>query len=277
MIIDFHTHVFPETIARKTIEKLEEMSTHSNANVKAFTDGTLDGLKRSMAKNGVDVSVVLPVMTKPEQFDTVNDYAARINGKDGIYSFGGIHPKCSDPEEKLDKIKAMGLKGVKLHPDYQETLITDPSYMRILKHCVKIGLYATVHSGVDIGFPETVHCSAQAAKEMIDKLYDGKADAEARIILAHLGAYEQWADVENLIVGKPVYLDLAFTMQHAPKDQIKRIIQKHGADRILFATDSPWSDQGKDIATFSALGLSENEEKKIKYENGCKILGISER
>ena len=85
MIIDFHTHIFPEKIASKTISVLEQ-----KAGISAFTDGTLEGLKRSMQESGVDWSVVLPVVTKPSQFQTVNTYAAEINGKNGIFSFGGI-------------------------------------------------------------------------------------------------------------------------------------------------------------------------------------------
>mgnify|MGYP004452568245 CR=1 FL=1 len=51
MIIDFHTHIFPDAIAQRTIEKLE-----AAANIKAHSDGTLTGLKTSMQKAGVDMT-----------------------------------------------------------------------------------------------------------------------------------------------------------------------------------------------------------------------------
>ena len=114
MIVDFHTHVFPEAIADKTISFLE-----NKANSHAHTRGTLEELKSSMKEAGIDYSVALSVVTKPSQFNTVNNYLAEINGKDGIISFGGLHPDCEDIEEKLDYIKELGLKGIKLHPDYQ--------------------------------------------------------------------------------------------------------------------------------------------------------------
>ena len=134
MIIDFHTHIFPEKIASKTISVLEQ-----KAGISAFTDGTLEGLKRSMQESGIDWSVVLPVVTKPSQFQTVNTYAAEINGKNGIFSFGGIHPDTENIEESLDFIKRLGLKGIKIHPDYQNCMIDDPRNIAILRYAISIG------------------------------------------------------------------------------------------------------------------------------------------
>ena len=104
MIVDFHTHIFPDKIAKKTIEKLEGI-----ANVKAFTDGREVSLISSMEEAGVDLSLVLPVVTKPEQFATINDFAARLNEKyqgksRRLFSFGGIHPDSPDYKRELRTI-----------------------------------------------------------------------------------------------------------------------------------------------------------------------------
>ena len=87
MIIDFHTHIFPDEIAPKTIPALEKVS-----GIKAATDGTLTGLLQSMEQTGVDISVIMPVVTKPAQFDKINAFAAKVNetyaGR--LISFGGF-------------------------------------------------------------------------------------------------------------------------------------------------------------------------------------------
>ena len=116
MVIDFHTHIFPDKIAAKSIAHLEEAS-----GIMAATDGTLQGLLNSMEKNNVDLSVILPVVTKPSQFETVNQFAAEVNRKYNgkLISFGGIHPDSEDYKAELDKIKELGLIGIMLHPDYQ--------------------------------------------------------------------------------------------------------------------------------------------------------------
>ena len=102
MIIDFHTHIFPDKIAEKTIAKLASV-----ANIAASTDGTINGLVESMNRANVDISVIQPVVTKPEQFETINQFAQSINEKykGRLISFGGIHPDCEDYKHKLNHIK----------------------------------------------------------------------------------------------------------------------------------------------------------------------------
>ena len=56
MIVDFHTHVFPDRIAAAAVHKLKDAS-----HTQSFTDGTLSGLRASMAQAGIDYSVVLPL------------------------------------------------------------------------------------------------------------------------------------------------------------------------------------------------------------------------
>ena len=126
MIIDFHTHVFPERIASATVAALEK-----SGNTRAFSDGTVDGLLNSMKAAGVDISINLPVLTKPTQFDTVLKFARQINesfsadSERRIISFAGMHPDIEDVEEKLLSVKESGILGIKLHPDYQSTFFDD--------------------------------------------------------------------------------------------------------------------------------------------------------
>lgn len=270
MIIDFHTHVFPEKIAAGTIEKLEAF-----AHIRAHSDGLLEGLKASMQNAGVDYSVVLPVVTKPSQFQTVNAYAASIHGREGIISFGGIHPADSNLKEELQHIKELGLPGIKLHPDYQGLHITDPRYLQLITCAVDLGLIVSIHAGIDIGLPQEVHCPPEEALHMLQYVEDHARKPEsAIIILAHTGGYGQWDAVEELLVGKPVYFDLAYTFGHIDEQQLLRIIREHGADRILFATDSPWNSQREDIAALQRLGLTTEEQTAILGGNGRRLLHI---
>ncbi len=267
MIIDFHTHNFPDKIAASVIAKLE-----ASGNMKASTDGTLAGLKKSMKEAGIDISVVLPVMTSPKQFESVNRYAAETNGKDGIISFGGIHPDCEDVEEKLDYIKSLGLLGIKIHPDYQGVYIDDERYIRIIRHAVNIGLYVTTHAGFDPAFPECIRCTPERTLNMLDKVYGGKDPTEPRIILAHLGSLDETDKVIEMIAGKNLYLDTAVMLDRLPEDKILHLIRKHGAEKILFATDSPWADQTKFVKVINSLDLTPEERDLITYKNAIIML-----
>ncbi|MBQ3183782.1 MAG: amidohydrolase family protein [Clostridia bacterium] len=267
MIIDFHTHNFPDKIASSVIAKLE-----ASGGTKASTDGTLDGLKRSMKKAGIDYSVVLPVITAPKQFDTVNRYAAETNGKDGIISFGGIHPDNDDVESKLDLIKELGLPGIKFHPDYQGVYIDDERYIRIIRYAVSIGLYVTTHAGFDPAYPDIIRCTPERALKMLDRVYDGKEPDEPRIILAHLGSLDETDKVIEMIAGKNLYLDTAVMLDRIPEEKILKLIRKHGADKILFATDCPWADQKKFVSIINSLDLTDSERSLITHKNAINIL-----
>lgn len=268
MIVDFHTHIFPEKIAARTIEKLEGI-----ANVKAFTDGREESLVSSMEESGVDVSVVLPVVTKPEQFATVNQFAAKLNEKyqdksPRLLSFGGIHPDSPDYKKELRAIHDLGLKGIKLHPDYQDTYFDDIKYMRILDHASELGLISIVHTGVDIGFPDNVRCTPKHIRKMLDEV------APEKLVLAHYGGFKMWEETEELIAGENVYLDTAYLFGFIQDEQFLRILKKHGADKILFATDSPWSGQKESLEYLRGLPIEKEEQEKILGKNACKLLNI---
>jgi len=268
MVIDFHTHIFPDRIAGRTIEKLEEVG-----GIKSFTDGTLCGLKTSMRENAVDISVVLPVVTKPSQFDSVNSHAAEITGKEGIISFGGIHPDTEDYCNKLDQIKNMGLLGIKLHPDYQETYINDSKMVRIIQYATEIGLIVSIHAGLDIGLPNPIHCTPMLTALMLDQINN----EDNKIVLAHMGGYNMWASVEEYLVGRNIWLDTSYSLGKMSNEQFIRIVENHGSDRVLFGTDSPWDGQGEALRCMNALELTEEQREHIMGRNAMKLLGIQER
>lgn len=265
MIIDFHTHIFPDKIAAKTIAALA-----AAADVKAATDGTLSGLMKSMNENGVDVSVIQPVVTKPDQFESINEFAHYVSTKfDGrLISFGGIHPDCEDYKSKLDTIKGLGLKGIKIHPDYQNVMIDDVRYMNIIEYADELGLVILTHAGIDIGLPDPIHCPPEKARKVLDKLKPKK------FVLAHYGAWKQWDEVYEYLAGADVYLDTAFTFDYIAQEQFMKILHKHGSDKILFATDSPWSGQGESIEVLRSMPIPHEDLEKIQGGNAKRILGM---
>ena len=79
MIIDFHTHAFPDKIAQTILQTLiASVQKTEGISAKAYTEGTLDSLKSSMAQKGVDISVVLPIATTVSQSTSINNFAKEI-------------------------------------------------------------------------------------------------------------------------------------------------------------------------------------------------------
>lgn len=265
MIIDFHTHIFPDKIAGKTIESLGKL-----AGVKAATDGTLNGLLNSMEKSETDMSVIMPVCTKPEQFDSINVFAKKVNDtyKGKLLSFGGIHPDNENVKDKLKQIKAMGLPGIKIHPDYQKVMIDDIRYMRIIEYASELDLIILTHAGIDIGLPEPVHCPPDKMRKVLDEIKPEK------MVLAHYGGWKQWEMAYELLAGENVYFDTSFTFDYIEQDMFLKSLEKHDTEKILFATDSPWSDAKTGIQYINNLPVSEEVKQQILGGNAKKLLGI---
>ena len=262
MIIDFHTHMFPDKIEKGTIYLLPGV-----CKIKPYTDGTYEGLKKETLSSGVDLSVALPIVTKPSQFETINTFASHYQERP-VLSFGSIHPDCEDYKGKLRQIKEMGLKGIKLHPDYQEVYFNDIRYKRIISYASELDFIISVHAGADPKCPDDIHCTPPMSAEVI-------RDTEApKLVLAHMGGNDQWDEVEEYLVGKQVYFDTGVVLDKMPEEQFIRIVRNHGADKILFATDSPWSGQKEFLEIIRRMPLTDDERKKILGENACKLLGL---
>lgn len=282
MIIDIHTHIFPDKIAAATLDKLQSLS-HSCP----FTDGTQSGLAASMDHSGIDASLVLPVATNTRQVEHVNDSSARINDlgpQTGIYSLGCMHPDFSGWKEELSRIQHLGLKGIKLHPVYQGVNFDDPRYLRILDRCGELGLVVLTHAGLDIGFPGKVNVSPAMVLRAVREV------GPVKLILAHMGGWRNWNEVEQLLPETSVCLDTAFCLgqitpngdgYYGPRDldlmtgkQFVSLVERFGAGRILFGTDSPWGGQAESLAQIRALPLSPADQTAILGGNAQKLLGL---
>lgn len=283
MIIDFHTHTFPDAICEKTIEKLSMLSA-----TKAFTNGSVSALLSSMKDAGVDYSVNLPVMTNPGQVEKIN--SSMIASKDsmlaqGIVQFGGMHPDYENPKDELKRLKENGIKGIKIHPAYQNVDLNDIRMLRIIDAASELGLITLTHAGVDIGIYDHNYASTAHILQVLKEV------APEKFVLAHFGNWACWDDVERDLAGANVYFDTAFSIgtitpnpeagkppilaSNTDNEQFVRIARKHGMKKILFATDSPWEDQKDYIGRINSLPLTEAEKKQILGENAANLLSLS--
>ena len=283
MIIDFHTHTFPDSIAGKVIQNLAMKCCTSPA-----SDGTVSGLISSMKEAGVSYSVTLPVMTTSRQVESINRNT--ILQKDtlfenGIVAFGGMYPDYPDYKKELQALASAGIKGIKLHPAYQQTYLDDIRMLRIISSATELGLIVLTHAGIDIGIYDDNYCSVKHILNVIKEVQPEK------LVLAHMGNWACWNVVEKELAGAPVWFDSAFTIgpytpypgaeptpyfdSHMLEIDFLRIARKHGMDKILFATDSPWQRQKEYIKAFKALPMTEEEQNMFFFENAVKLLELT--
>ena len=282
MIIDFHTHTFPEQIVERAIAKLSK-----SARIKNYLDGTLQDLKSSMHGAGIDCAVLLPVVTKPSQQETINRTAIQINDlwqETGILSFGGIHPENDNYREILRNLAKHGVRGVKLHPVFQQTYFDDIRFLRIMECACENNLIILTHAGFDVSFPEQDFVTPERISAALEQTHPD------RLILAHMGGWGCWDGVEEMLTKYDVWLDTSFTLtpvrsndgkiskgsnQSLKQEQFLRMVRTFGAKRILFGTDSPWADLSESLTLIRECGLTPSELRDILGANAANLIGIS--
>ncbi len=263
MLVDFHTHYYPDKIVERAMRHARKFLEFAPA-----ADGTRAALLKSMRKAGIDYSLALPLANTPDNVRGVNRWA-QINNQAPVFLLGSIHPLTKNPAEMISQIAAMGLKGIKMHPEYQDFCFEDESLFPIWEACIENDLFVLTHTGEDIAFSAPYHSDPRRLKAFHERF------KELKLVLAHLGSWGMWDEVEEFIAGLPVYLDLAFTLGRIPGEQLVRIIRKHGAERVLFGTDSPWCDQKKTLEHFRNLALSDREKDLILGLNAAQLLGVA--
>ncbi len=272
-IIDIHTHAFPNAIAARAIAHLAERD-----GIHPFHDGTLRGLDRSRRRAGIDLCVVLSVATRPSQVPSINRWILEPPDPDDILGdprestifFGGMHPYYEDYEAEIHRLRWASIRGVKLHPNFQDFLPDDPAFSPLFRTLAREGMIALFHAGKDISIP-----GAPGSPERLARLADRFPDLT--MICAHMGGWEMWDDVERYLLGRPnVYLDTAFVFDCLDDRRFVDLARRHGVDRILFGTDTPWREQLDDVERMRSLPLTSEELNAIMWKNASRLLRLNE-
>lgn len=269
-VVDAHVHLYPEKLAKKVTPALSERFGNSPA-----FDGTIAGCKIKSAADGIAMSINLPVATKSESVADTNrfwmEYApssSNGSGSPSVCSLAAFHPLVEDKGRAMEQIAAAGFTGVKFHPEYQMFRYNDKSMDEAWDAMSELGLVAYLHAGGERVFNPPYH-STPTEIATLQKRFP-KLD----IVAAHLGGFGMWDEVEEILAGGRVHLDLAHTFFWMPDAQILRMIRRHGAERILFGTDAPWQNPGKVLKAFLSLPLDKREQKLICHDNAARLLRI---
>lgn len=258
-ILDIHTHAYPEKVASKAVDFL-----NNYYHIDCQGNGTIGDLKKSAAEAGVSHILVHAVATRPDQVENVNTWiGAHIGGN--ILGFGTIHPQYDHIEEELKRIRSLGLRGLKLHPDFQGFFVDDSSMDRIYS-AIEGVMPVLIHAGdktTDFSSPYRI---ANVLKKF----------PKLTIIAAHLGGYSEWMESEKCLIGKNIYIDTSSSIPFIGKDKALQMIKSHGVDKVLFGTDYPLTRHKEELERFLSLDLTPEEQRKIFFDNASKLLHIKD-
>jgi predicted TIM-barrel fold metal-dependent hydrolase len=259
-IIDFHAHAFPDQVAASAIPYLEE-----EGDVKARHDGRVASLLNLMDREGVEKSIICSIATRPSQFEAILSWSRQIRSE-RIIPFPSFHPSDTNALEHISRIKAEGFKGIKMHPYYQQFFLDDKKLYPAYERISELGLILVMHTGFDIAFPRIRRCDPRQILAVLTRF------PELRMVTTHLGAWQQWDEVEELLAGRNIYMDISYTLDQIDPQTAHRIILKHPREYILFGSDSPWSGPQETYKHLQALDLGSEREELILRKNGLTLL-----
>lgn len=260
-IIDCHCHVYPDKIADRAVEHIG-----SFYDLDMHFDGRVSSLVESGKKTGVRHYIIFSVATTPHQVHSINSFIAETakNSCGLMTGLGTLHPDSENLEADIQEIKDLGLKGVKLHADFQEFKIDDPKCDKIYSMC-EGELPVLLHTGdtrFDFSNPERVENVLKKHKNLT-------------VIGAHFGGWSCWKDAaERLHRYENFYVDCCSTFNWLSPEECKRLVRLYGADKVLFGTDYPMWSHEVEFECFKNMGLTSEEEEKILYKNAMKLFSV---
>jgi uncharacterized protein len=264
-IIDFHTHIFPDKIAKPAMDALAAES----GQYRPCTDGTLKGLLDSMKRADISASLVANIATKPSQMMPILNFCKEIKSE-LIHPLISFHPSNNsyDVEDMFGLAQRAGLRGVKLHPMYQNFTIDDKYMYGFYELMASFGFYVMFHTGYDMAFPG----NRQADVEKIAKVADWFKDLT--IICTHVGGWKQWDRISCLSHCKNVYTETSLTLSEISDDEFIKALSYFDEDRVLFGSDSPWTDQKEMVERTLQLKIPDGLKEKMMWKNAAKLLRL---
>jgi len=256
-IIDIHAHAFPEAIAWKAVEHIG-----NHYSIKMHGTGIISDLLESADRSGVDYVVIHSTATRASQVKKVNDWVAGHAG-DKFIGFGTLHPDMEDIEGEFERIISLGLKGIKLHPDFQGFNADDAKMDRVYS-VIGNRLPLLIHAGDE-------HLDNSSPKRLSNVL---EKFPELTMIAAHLGGFKNWEEALDCLIGKNLYLDTSSAVRYMDKSLAEKIIKTHGTDKVVFGTDYPSVYHEMELEAFNKLDLNYQEKEDILYNNTARLLGL---
>lgn len=256
-IFDFHLHCYPDAVAERAVAKVTERQI-----LTAYLNGTVEDQLKAMACHGITAGLNLPLALSPDSERGVNTWAAALNASDSpLFSLGSVHPDTPDPLKILTWIQSLGLRGIKLHSEFQDFKPSDPRMFSIYAACENLGLFILFHTGIDLifeGDPTAVLPDFEVVTDRFPNL---------KIVLAHMGGIETLLPNRLSYKGKQVWFDLAYVPGQVPPEKLASVIRELGTDRVLYGTDSPWVDYKAHLGDFLKSPLTDAEFNAILWEN----------
>jgi predicted TIM-barrel fold metal-dependent hydrolase len=261
-VIDVHAHAWPDSIAARALEG-------SIPGLRRFGDGRVASLLKSMDASGVDRAVCLAVANTPDRVDAANRFVASLD-RSRFVGLGSVHAGLS-PEDNVGSLERHVLPGAKIHAVFQNYRLDSPSLLATLE-AMEGRFIALIHVGVGIG-----NAGERCTPEMVRRIVERFPRLD--VVACHFGGYHVLDEAEESVIGLPVYVDTSWppSMSELNPARVQAIIERHGADRVLFGSDWPMASPAKEIEVLRKLELPNEELGAILGGNAARLFAAYEK
>ncbi len=259
-LIDFHAHIYPEKIAQKAVRSVGDFYS-----IPMDGEGTTDHLLSQGKEFAVSGYVVHSVAVDEDHVQTVNNYiASECKQHKEFYGFGSMHAAYPDKLEELNRMRELGLRGVKIHPDTQCYNMNDDRMDEVYDYLSREGLPVLIHCGdyrYDYSHPRRL-------RDILNRF------PKLTVVAAHFGGWSVWDLALEYLKDTHCYLDTSSSIAMLGTVRAEELIRIYGAERIVFGTDFPMWVLKDELSFFDKMSLTQEERELIFYQNAAKILKI---
>jgi predicted TIM-barrel fold metal-dependent hydrolase len=168
--------------------------------------------------------------------------------------------------QEVARLKALHIAGVKLHPEYQDFQVDDACWSPLYDALQNASLIVVFHAGDDPAYPGRRRVTPQGLRRVCERF------PRLVMVAAHMGGNEMWDEVEADLAGQPLYFDTSAAIEALPAERFARLVRRHGVERVLFGSDSPWFSQATALRRVRELPLSSAEKEAILSGNALELL-----
>lgn len=260
-IIDIHTHIYPDSIAQKASDSVKEF-------YEGLGDPSMNGTESMLLqrgeKAGIGQFVVLPVAIRPDRVQSINDYIyQRAKANSSLIPFGTVHAAMDGLTDEVERLIALGVRGIKMHPDSQRFAIDDPRLFP---------MYEAVRGRVPVmlhmGDPRYDYSHPLRLRRLLE-LFPG-----LEVIAAHLGGYSMYETARECLQDTSCVMDISSSARFLEPGVAEKYINLYGAERIAFGSDYPMFDPLEEVNNFLRFKLTDEQKEQIAHKTAERVLKL---
>jgi len=280
MVIDFHTHIFPQYFREKRDGFFPQEPAFEALYRSAISRlASREELLQTMEEQGIQRSVIFGFpWERAEHFQRHNDYIIESVQRhpDKLSGFCCFSPLSPHAPSEVKRCLDAGLAGIGELAVYPSGFSRDiiRNLYEVMEICAEFNVPVLFHTNEPVG-----HVYPGKTPVRLSEIYDLlKQHPSNKIVLAHWGGglfFYSLMKKEVRDVLKNVWFDTAASPYLYIPEVYRIAGELLGFEKILFGSDYPLLKPDKYFREMAEAGMSSEALGMVKGENAARLLGLA--